>query len=272
MRHKSSANCITPHPALSPQGERVWVRGGTGGAISACGTKKVSITFVVPAYNEEPSLAATIRNIVEACAGLYLDYAVIIVNDASTDNTLVVAQCLAAENPCIQVLDNPKNLGFSGSFRRGVQAVRTEYLMMVPGDNDFAASEIRKLLQQIGQADIIEHYPSNPEIRSWDRRMISTAFVWAMNFCFRLRLPYYNGITIYKKVLLDTLPFQARDFTYNAQILVRAVKRGYTFRGVGVKLSERKFGQSSVYKLKNVLSCLRSIAALWVQIMVLRKG
>jgi GT2 family glycosyltransferase len=43
-------------------------------------------------------------------------------------------RALAAADPCMRVLDNPFNLGFGGSYRRGARAATATYVMMFPGD------------------------------------------------------------------------------------------------------------------------------------------
>jgi glycosyltransferase involved in cell wall biosynthesis len=55
------------------------------------------ISFIVPAYNEEMELAATIAAIHEAAEGANQDYEIIVVDDASTDATANIARQTGAQ-------------------------------------------------------------------------------------------------------------------------------------------------------------------------------
>jgi glycosyltransferase involved in cell wall biosynthesis len=232
---------------------------------------KPSIAFIMPAYNEESSLVDSVESVLAAVNNLALDYEIIIINDASKDTTGAVAESLSLNNPKIRVFHNDTNIGFGGSFKRGTEEARTEHLLMVPADNDFAAFELRKLLENLGQADFVEHYPANPEIRPLGRRIISFLFVKAMNFFFSLDLPYYTGITIYRKRDLETIPWKEQDFTFSVQILVRGIKQGRSFRGVALNISPRKFGKSNLFRSKHVIPCLLSVVYFWCDIMFLSR-
>lgn len=59
------------------------------------------LTVLVPAYNEEESLAAAVPKIRENVAALSIAYEILIVNDGSTDSTGRIAEALAAADAAI---------------------------------------------------------------------------------------------------------------------------------------------------------------------------
>jgi len=67
---------------------------------------------IIPAYNEEASLAATVRELREKAPGV--DY--VIVNDGSSDGTEAI--CREQGFP---LLDLPTNLGLTGAFQTGLR-------------------------------------------------------------------------------------------------------------------------------------------------------
>jgi len=65
-------------------------------------TTAPTFCFVVPCFNEEDNIGATVSSIREAIAARD-DYEIILVNDASTDHTLERMQALAAADSHIRV-------------------------------------------------------------------------------------------------------------------------------------------------------------------------
>src|SRR5690349_19325189 len=122
--------------------------------------------FVIPCFNEEDNVGATVGAVREAM-GSRGDYEIVLVNDASTDRTLELMQALAAVDPRIRVLDNPSNLGFGGSYKRGARAATATYVMMLPGDDGFPAQSIAEIVSHAGEADIIIPVVTNPGARTW---------------------------------------------------------------------------------------------------------
>jgi dolichol-phosphate mannosyltransferase len=83
-------------------------------------TTAPAFAFVIPWFNEEVNIAATVGSVRKEMGG-WDDYEIIPVNDASTDRTLDRMQDLAAADSHIRVLDNAVNLGFGGSYKRGAK-------------------------------------------------------------------------------------------------------------------------------------------------------
>jgi glycosyltransferase involved in cell wall biosynthesis len=74
---------------------------------------------------------------------------IIIIDDASTDDSIAVIERFAAKTPSINVLRNPKNLGVNPTLNRGLQTARGKYLYFAAADDfvlpDFFATALRRL-------------------------------------------------------------------------------------------------------------------------------
>jgi len=66
------------------------------------------LTLVIPCYNEEQTLEACVDKVREIGSS-ELELELIIINDASADNSLQIAQSLAEKYPEITVLNHQKN-------------------------------------------------------------------------------------------------------------------------------------------------------------------
>lgn len=107
--------------------------------------KKPSLTVVIPAFNEERRLGATLDKVLAYCVGRYAPLEVIVVDDGSTDATRQVAEERAARGAPVRVLANASNRGKGFSVRRGVLEAQGELVLMTDADLSTPIEEIEKL-------------------------------------------------------------------------------------------------------------------------------
>ncbi len=114
----------------------------------------MKIAAVIPAYNEEKSIAAVVESINELRAH-GIDITAIVVNDCSKDNTAAVT----SKADCI-LLNLPVNLGIGGAVQTGFKfALRNHFdiAIQVDGDGQHPANEIPNLIAPIinNLADVV---------------------------------------------------------------------------------------------------------------------
>ncbi|MCH8211173.1 MAG: glycosyltransferase, partial [Planctomycetes bacterium] len=71
------------------------------------------LSFIIPAYNEEALIEATVKQLQVAATAIGRDYEIIVVNDASTDQTAQVAEAAGARvvNVKNRQIAAPRNAG-----------------------------------------------------------------------------------------------------------------------------------------------------------------
>jgi dolichol-phosphate mannosyltransferase len=223
---------------------------------------KPSVSFVVPALNEEENIQATVDSIRAAIQSRVDDYEIVLVNDGSTDRTGAVMEELAASSDRIRVVHNSRNLGFGGAFKRGAAEARKEHVVRICGDNAVPAEGIGLVLDQIGRADLVIPYIANPEFRSWGRRLGSRAFTTLINGCFGLSVRYYNHCVVFPRNLLTRITIVTDSFAYQAEAVVKLLRAGCSYVEVGVHDLPRFKGESTALKPRNVWNVLRAIISL----------
>jgi glycosyltransferase involved in cell wall biosynthesis len=95
-------------------------------------SSRPDVSFVVIAYNEGSNIERTLRSI--AGQRELGRYEVIVVDDASVDNTADVAVGFAAENPSVTVLKLPENRGRGFARATGVRAASGRCIATVDSD------------------------------------------------------------------------------------------------------------------------------------------
>lgn len=108
------------------------------------------LSVIVPAYNNSEYLPECVRSITSQ---RYENLEIIIVDDASTDNTLAVAEYLAANDSRIRVIHHTVNSGTLASRKTGVLASHGKYVMLIDQDDEFANDALTSLVQFAQQHD-----------------------------------------------------------------------------------------------------------------------
>ena len=91
-------------------------------------TKSVSV--IIPTYNGKILLQQNISTVYEALKPLF-NYEIIVVDDASSDDTL---DYLHKFHPDILTISNSKNLGFSQSTNKGIFAAKCDLVLLLNND------------------------------------------------------------------------------------------------------------------------------------------
>ena len=104
----------------------------------------IKIAAIVPAYNEEKTIADVVNDINKLVESDNLKIQVVVVNDCSIDSTSEIISKLN----CI-ALNLPMNLGIGGAVQTGFKYAfenEYDYAVQIDGDGQHPASEIPKLL------------------------------------------------------------------------------------------------------------------------------
>lgn len=109
-----------------------------------------SITTVIPCYRYGRFLPAVTRSALEQPG---VDARVIIVDDASPDNSAQIAQGLAARDQRIQVVVHAENAGHIATYNDGLRLVDTDYVALVSADDLVAPGAYRRATA------LMEHHP-----------------------------------------------------------------------------------------------------------------
>jgi succinoglycan biosynthesis protein ExoO len=101
------------------------------------------VSVVIPAYNAEESLARAVRSVLSQTIG---DFEIIIVNDASRDDTATVAAELARSDPRIRIFHNEQNSGVSASRNKGFREAKGEWIAVLDADDAFIPGRLEHLV------------------------------------------------------------------------------------------------------------------------------
>ncbi|MFF9621750.1 bifunctional polysaccharide deacetylase/glycosyltransferase family 2 protein [Streptomyces griseosporeus] len=103
------------------------------------------VTVIVPAYNEEAGIEATLRSLL---ASTHPYVQIVVVDDGSTDRTFDLAESVRAEDPRVMVVRQP-NAGKAAALNTGLSWAEFDIVVMIDGDTVFEPDAIRRLVQPL---------------------------------------------------------------------------------------------------------------------------
>jgi len=113
-------------------------------------TEKMSVSIVIPAYNEENAIVQQIESVQEALLPLGVQYEIIVVDDGSEDQT---AKC--AKETGVKVLHHPKNRGYGAALKNGIKEAENEIIIIIDADGTYPADAIPPMLEKIFEYDMV---------------------------------------------------------------------------------------------------------------------
>lgn len=100
-------------------------------------------SIVIPAYNAEGTLAATVAS---AQNQTFADIEILIVDDASSDATAALARRLAAADPRVRLIEAGHNRGPAGARNLGLAAASGEWIALLDSDDAFEPERLAHLI------------------------------------------------------------------------------------------------------------------------------
>lgn len=111
----------------------------------------MKISVVIPSYNRADLLERTIQSVLKQT---YKNFEIIIVDDASVDNTLEVIQSLKEKNSEFEIkyVKHTLNKGESGARNSGIQASNGDYVAFLDSDDEWHETKLEKQINFLTQS------------------------------------------------------------------------------------------------------------------------
>ena len=216
----------------------------------------------MPALNEEMSLPYAVANVINAFERFSIDGELIIVNDGSSDRTGELVEELASKFEFVSVLHHASPQGIGAAFRDGLQRACGELVVYIPGDGEIDAVEILRYIPLLDDVDLVVPYVQNPEIRRWSRRLLSSCYTLIMGGTFSISLRYLNGTVMYRRSILEGIVINNSGFFYQAELLIKIIRRNYLSAEVPYLQQLRIDGKSKSVTFKSLVPVLKGYANL----------
>ena len=104
-----------------------------------------SLSLIVPVHNAENSLSRQVARLLDLLPDLTQRFELVIVDDASTDNTADVATEISREYPQVRVVVQSRQLGLTAAAAKGTQHASGEVVLLLDEIANLGSAELRQL-------------------------------------------------------------------------------------------------------------------------------
>ena len=139
-------------------------------------------SIVIPLFNKENHVFKTIQSVLNQT---YLFFEIIIINDASTDDSLRVVEGIKDHR--ILIIKHAKNLGLSAARNSGIRASKYNYIAFLDADDYWSPNYLEELLK------LIKSYPNEKAFGTFYKEDIFGSIVLPKT---SLNLKYFNQTLI----------------------------------------------------------------------------
>jgi dolichol-phosphate mannosyltransferase len=209
------------------------------------------LSVVMPAYNEEAVIAATVRALAAELDRQGIAYEILVVNDKSRDGTAEVLRSLQAEFPHLRHVDNPGPHGYGCAVRLGLANFRGDAVVVAMADGSDAPSDVVAYFRKIeegydcafgmrfGSGTSVEGYPRFKRLLN---RAGNRLIAWLVGSDYT---DFTNGFKCFRREVIERMqPLVGAQFNLTIEMSIKAVLGGARFAVVPNSWIEREGGVS----------------------------
>ena len=210
--------------------------------------KKKSLFIMIPAYNEENTIAEVIHRANNIKIN-NVEIITLVINDGSKDNT----KRLATESGADLIVSHKVNRGLGAAIRTGVEKSLengADMAVMLDADGEYAPEEIPALIELIlrNEADYVLGSRFMGSIHKMKvQGRLGNLFLTALLMLFTGRriTDGQTGLRAFSKRALQNLEI-VHDYNYAQVLTIDLLRKGYRIKEIPISYSFRKTGKSFV--------------------------
>ncbi len=219
----------------------------------------IYLSVFFPTFNEEENIAEAVANAKAELEKLDRNYEIIIVDDASTDQTPQIADALAQEDHHVIVFHHLCNTKLGGALRTGFYRARGEVIFYTDADNPIDMGDIARNLSLLDKYDFVTGFRLNRD-ETMLRAIYSRVYNSIVRLLFGLKVKDVNfSFKLVLRKVIDTVSLHSHGSFIDAELLLEAKRKGFSIGEVGVRYYPRTKGKSTLAKPGIIVTILKEL-------------
>ncbi|HEY2407148.1 MAG TPA: glycosyltransferase family 2 protein [Polyangiaceae bacterium] len=206
------------------------------------------LSVVIPCLNEEhgiPHVVAKIPKQVDE---------ILVLDNCSTDRTVHVAK---KQGPRVRVVEHPRNLGYGGSYIRGLPLATGDVIITTDGDGTYPVEDCLRIVDQMVEQDVdfvsCSRFPLQDAMGMHPRSRVGNAILNVLvNTFYGLNLADgQSGMWIFKKKILSQMRLETTGMAFSNEIKIEAFRHP-NINAIEVPIRYReRIGESKLYPFRD---------------------
>ena len=215
-------------------------------------------SVVIPAYNEEGSIAKTIEYLSQTLAEANIPYEILVVNDNSRDRTEAILQDISANRDRVRYLNNYYPNGFGFAVRCGIENFSGDAVAVVMADSSDSPKDLVRYYHKLQEGyecvfgsrfvkggKIIDYPVHKLTINRLANLFIKVLFGLKYN-------DTTNAFKAYRREVIEgVFPLISHHFNLTVEMPLKAIIRGYSYAIIPISWRNRQTGVSKL-KIKEM--------------------
>jgi glycosyltransferase involved in cell wall biosynthesis len=219
---------------------------------------------VIPAHNEEVTVAGVVRGHRDAARALASSFELIVCDDGSTDGTWDALMRSCAEVAELRLLRNASRQGIPPTMKRLYAEARGEWIYFTPGDGQVPAAALEPMWGiRDGAALVVGRRVPRRDPRS--RVVIAQLYSSLLRRIFRLPVHDIDSVKLYRASDLRSAPPRSESNFFEAEILITLCSRRRVVREIDIPHRPRIAGVAEGVTPAAALLAMRDVAAFTVR-------
>jgi len=218
------------------------------------------ISIIIPAYNEEKTLAIILDRILRLKTEEKLE--VIVIDDGSRNGTGEITK--RYESRGVHLITHTQNLGKGRALKTGVCAARGDIIAVQDADLEYDPADIPgivRLMKHSGLPVVFgsRFFANNPRryLRYYLGNRMLSGLVSILFWC-RIT-DSYTGRKVATRQAWSSVPFLSNSFDVEAEITCRFLKAGYKIREIPISYSPRAISEGKKINWKDAFQGIMRI-------------
>jgi dolichol-phosphate mannosyltransferase len=224
----------------------------------------VDVSLTIPAHNEAENIGRVLRDAMQVLAQGGRTYEIVLVDDASQDDTVGAARAAMGEDARnLTVVTHKGQRGYAITVCDGLRSSRGRVLAFMDGDGQFDPQDLGRLIARLETADFVAGIRKR-RADPWYRSLVSGVYNRVVRLSFGIRERDFDcGLkTFTREVWTGVSPIQARSAVFNPEMFFKAHRLGFRVVQVPVEHLPRIAGVRSGGRLIPVARAMRDVIRL----------